>query len=126
MYKLRQIPQNTSVIKRTLRRKNMAKLLIFVSLALTIIFAFESNGAHAHFGSFAPFGILSKVHPGHPWHPSRFNPKEKEFHRQLRFVQPRVFSKPTEEQSTDEEVLISRISQGEARKMREYMILRKI
>ena len=102
---------------------SMAKLLIFIALTLAI-FAFESNGAPLV--GLAPFGSLSKLQSRHPWRPSRLNLKENEFHRQLRFVQPRIFSKPMEVEEQPAEVLISAIAPSEARKMREYMILRKI
>ena len=116
----------------------MAKLLILVSLALDIL----AFGAHARVDPFAPFGKLSKLHPRHPWqHPLRL---EEEFHRQLRFIQPKTFSKlsknmPMEvgEQPMDKVliralfkihhlVLISLISRDETKKMHEYLILRKI
>lgn len=104
----------------------MAKLLIVVVLTLAIL-AFESNGAPlSHVGHLVPFRSFSVLQSMHPWHPSRLNPKENEFHRQLRFVQPRIFSKPMEVEEQPAEVLISAIAPSEARKMREYMILRKI
>ena len=117
----------------------MAKLLIFVSLALDIL-AFEFNGAQARVDLFAPFGKLSKVHP--------LSLKEEEFHRQLRFIQPKIFSKLTKNMPMEVReqpimdkvliralfkihhlVLISLISRGRGettRKLREYLTLRKI
>ena len=117
-YKLSSIPKESSVWDLNLC--DMSKLLIVVSLAFAIL-ALESNGA-----TFAPFGIHLKGHHfDFQTHKGRFiNPRM--IIRGLKLIKNHPVTKYEKEMQKFFQPKVENLQQSEAKKMIDYMTIRKI